>query len=82
MKEFMSWLNNSLIESNVDEVKEKLYDLIGSDSKIDEHMWDFFEKNMPDIYAGDAVPEDYMEKISDKQAIKLYAELKKKFKLK
>lgn len=82
MKGFITWLHNSMVESTAEKVKDNLFDLVGTDNKIDEFMWDFFEKNMPEIYAGDAIPEDYLEKISDKNAIKLYADLKKKFKLK
>ena len=61
---------------------EVLMDKIGADSKMDDAMWGWFEDNLGDsgIYAGDAVPEDYLEIMDDKQGKALYMFLNKKFK--
>jgi len=61
---------------------EILMDKVGVDSKMDQAMWDWFTDNLSDsdIYAGDAVPEDYLEIMTDKQGKELYNFLNKKFK--
>jgi len=61
---------------------EILMDKVGVDSKMDQAMWDWFMDNLgdSDIYAGDAVPEDYLEIMTDKQGKELYNFLNKKFK--
>lgn len=76
---------DEILESNEDKIIDKLYGLVGTDNKIDEFMWDFFEKNIHSIYAGDAIPDDYIEYMDEKDrklAVKLYTELQKKFKIK
>jgi hypothetical protein len=61
---------------------EVLDNSIGVNKKMDQDMWDWFEKNLGDsgIYAGDALPEDYLEIMTDKQAKDLYKYLSKKYK--
>ena len=79
-EEFREYLRES---KSQDDIIEILQDLVGTDKKVDEYMWDFFEKNIPSIYAGDATPEDYLEELSKKSnarlATKLYDALKSKF---
>lgn len=80
-EEFREYLRESKTQ---DDIIDILQDLVGTDNKIDEYMWDFFEKNIPSIYAGDATPEDFLEELSKKSnarlSTKLYNELKVKFK--
>jgi hypothetical protein len=78
-------MEDEILESNEDKIIDKLYGLVGTDNKIDDFMWDFFEKNIHSIYAGDAIPDDYIEYMDEKDrklAVKLYTELQKKFKIK
>jgi len=72
MKKFSEFVNE-----NTDKMKDELMDLVGS--KADQDMWDWFEENMGDsgIYAGDAVPEDYLEAMDDKKTKALYKAMKK-----
>jgi hypothetical protein len=62
--------------------QEALMNGIGSSDKYDLALWDWFDKNMGDsgIYAGDAVPEDYIEAMDKKQAKACYTYMSKKFK--
>jgi len=71
----------NLKESKVDYL-EVLNNSIGASDKMDQDMWEWFMDNLGDsnIYAGDAVPEDYLEIMTDKQAKELYKFLSKKYK--
>jgi predicted DNA binding CopG/RHH family protein len=62
--------------------QEALQNGIGSSDKYDQALWDWFMDNMGDsnIYAGDAVPEDYIEIMDKKQAKECYTFMSKKFK--
>ncbi len=78
MKTFVEYISEYTTKctnekTNTDDM-DYLYSLIGSDSKTDQLMWDWFEKNLDDsgIYPGDAVPEDYLE-IMDKKQVKALA---------
>ena len=82
--EFKEFLNES---KSHDDIIETLQDLIGKDKKIDEYMWDFFEKNIRGSgIDSDSTPDDYVEELSKSSnarlATKLYNELKVKFKIK
>jgi len=72
---------NYISESKIDYL-EVLTNSVGSNKKMDQDMWDWFEKNLDDsgIYPGDAVPEDYLEIMTDKQAKELYDLMMKKYK--
>jgi len=75
----MSTFRELLTEMSQDHMLDDLESIIGNDQKADQAMWDWFMDNMgdSDIYAGDAVPEDYLE-IMDKQQTKaLYKAMKK-----
>ncbi len=60
-----------------------LYDMIGvTEGNMDQFIWDWFEENLGDsgIYAGDAVPEDYLEIMDKKQLKKLADAVRSKYK--
>lgn len=69
--------NKIVTEMKSDDMMDELMELIGS--KADQDMWNWFEENMGDsgIYAGDAVPEDYLEAMDDSQTKALYKAMKK-----
>jgi len=65
-----------------EDMLDSLEGAIGSSDKFDQALWDWFMDNMgdSDIYAGDAVPEDYLE-IMDKNQVKAcHKDMSKKFK--
>ena len=67
---------------DIEQKREALYNLVGVDSKADLVMWGWFEDNMGDIgiYAGDAVPEDFLEAMDPRDVEKCYDFMYKKFK--
>jgi hypothetical protein len=71
-----------LSEMSVDDMGEYIAGIIDADNKkADEALWGWFEDNMSDsgLYAGDATPDEYLEKMSDKQIKDCYNFMKKKF---
>jgi len=76
---YKEFLGESL---SADDMGDAIDSAMGSSDKFDQALWDWFEKNMDDsgIYAGDAVPEDYLEAMSDKQMKACYKAMSKKFK--
>ncbi len=65
-----------LVEKSTTNMAEEIGMLSGKGAQI---AWDWFMKEFDDskIYAEDAVPEDYLEKMSDKQIKTLYKLVKK-----
>lgn len=67
-----------ITESQIDDMIESLYDVSDSD-KGAQAIWDWFMDNMSDssLYAGDAMPEDYIDEMTDKQVRACYKAMKK-----
>jgi DNA-binding Lrp family transcriptional regulator/ribosome-associated protein YbcJ (S4-like RNA binding protein) len=66
---------------NTEDKLDALENAIGMSDKYDQALWDWFMDNMGDsgIYAGDAVPEDYLEVMDKKQTNACFKAMGKKF---
>ena len=65
-----------LTEKSIDDMAEEIGMLDGKGAQI---AWEYMEDLSHDfgIYPGDATPEDYLEKMTDKQIKELYKLVKK-----
>jgi hypothetical protein len=80
MKSFKDLVENKV---SVDDATDALYNAMDTgDSKFDQALWDLLEPlgAVHGLYGGDATPDEIIDVLTDKEILKVYKELNKKYK--